>query len=207
MDKIVSEELSSIKEKVRQLLYDTYSQDKHNVNDFIGRFKRMFKEEYIEEHYSVNQAYYQITNISYYIKNGYGIGIELSSGDGDRYGNNVSHRGIDITIFSRLAKDNEYREGITIFFEDEYLENQLLENIDKLFDIDLSVKSLTRNEDNNVYIFLPEKVKDSEDVVTARYKQLKEEAEYQNKDEVEYEAISPYRRFGCNNSFNRGFTI
>lgn len=192
--KEVMQELVNIKEKIVKLLEDTEKQEKHNVNDFIGRFKRTFENQYIEEHYSVNQAYYQINKISYYLNDGYGIGLELLSGDGDRNGNNISHRGRDIIIFSKLAKDNEYREGITIFLEDEYIENQLLENIDKLFDIDLSVESLIKNEDNNVYYFLPEKVKNNEEVVTARYKQLKEEAEYQNKDEVDYEAISPYRR-------------
>ena len=188
------QELVKIKEKIVKLLVDTTRQEKHNVNDFIGRFKKEFENEYIEERYSINQAYYQMDKISYYLNDGYGIGLELLSGDGDRNGNCVSHRGRDITIFSRLAKDDEYRDGITIFFEDEYLEDQLLENIDKLFDIDLSVESLMKNEDNNVYFFLPGEVKDKEDVVITRYKQLKDEAEYQYNDEVDYEAISPYRR-------------
>lgn len=186
--------MTDIKEKIVKLITDTEKQEKHNVNDFIGRFKRVFENQYIQEHYSLNQAYYQIDNVSFYLKNGLGIGIEVSSGDWDRCCNNVSHRGRDIIIFSRLAKDKEYREGITIFSEDEYQENELLKNIDKLFDIDLSVKSLLENEDNNVYKILPGEVKNNENVVLARYKQLKEDAEYQHKDEIEYESISPYRR-------------
>lgn len=186
--------MTDIKEKIAKLLADTEKQEKHNVNDFIGRFKRIFENQYIQEHYSQNQAYYQIDNITFYLKNGLGIGIELCSGDWDRCGNSVSHKGRDITIFSRLAKDKKYREGITIFSEDEYLENELLKNIEDFFDIDLSVKSLITNEDNNVYKILPAKVKDNEEIVFARYKQLKEDAEYQNKDEIEYELISPYRR-------------
>lgn len=186
--------MNDIREKFIKLLVDTEKQEKHNVNDFIGRFKRTFGDQYIQEQYSLNQAYYQIDNIFYYLKDGSGIGIELSSGDWDKNGCNVSHRGRDITIFSRLAKDNEYREGITIFSEDEYIENDLLKNIDKLFDIDLSIKSLIENEDNNVYKILPVEVKDNEEVVIARYKKLKENAEYQHKDEVDYESISPYRR-------------
>lgn len=186
--------MTDIKEKIVKLFIDTESQEKHNVNDFIGRFKRIFENQYIQEHYSLNQAYYQIDSISFYLKNSFGIGIEVSSGDWDRYGNNVSHRGRDITIFSRLAKDKEYREGITIFSEDEYQENELLKNIDRFFDIDLSIKSLLENEDSNVYKILPGNIKDNEEVVFTRYKRLKEDAEYQHKDEVDYELISPYRR-------------
>lgn len=186
--------MTDIKQKLVKLQDDTEKQEKHNVNDFIGRFKRIFENQYIEEQYSQNQAYYQIDNITFYLKNGMGIGIELCSGDWDRCGNSVSHRGKDITIFSRLAKDKEYKEGITIFAEGEYVENDLLKNIEIFLDIDLSLKSLIENEDHNVYKILPSEVKDKEEVVLARYKQLKEEAEYQHKEEVDYESISPYRR-------------
>lgn len=182
------------KEKILKLITDTEKKEKCNVNDFIGEFKRLFENQYIQEHYSQNQAYYQIDKNSYYLKNGLGIGIELCSGDWDRCGNNISHRGKDITIFSRFAKDEECRNGITIFAEDEYLENDLLKKIDIFFNIDLSMKSLIENKDENVYKVLPSEVKNNEDVVLARYKKLKEISEDQHKDEVEYETISPYRR-------------
>lgn len=186
------ENISKIKEKIIELL-KYIELDKNITPDIVtSKFKEIFKNQYIPIHNSINQAYYQCSTLSYYIKNGYGIVLEIVSGTFDRYGNNVSHIGKDIIIYSKLSKHEICRKGIYLFSEDLLQENSLLNDLDLFFDLDLSVKNMISSNDNYIYKILPDKIKNHLDIVFSRYENIKKSAIFQNKDERSYYNISPY---------------
>lgn len=181
----------NIEQKIVDLLDYIKSGKEKNVNEFIGKFKLEFKGEYLVYEKKINQAYFESKVESFYLSNG--IVLEASSGDWDRMGNTVSHQGTDVIIYSKLSKNQKLRNGIVIFNESDYCENELLENISDLFNIDLTEESLKRNQDNYVYNTLQlNELNQSKELLDLRYNQLKKEAIEQHIDEVDYEMISPW---------------
>lgn len=160
--------------------------------DFTNKFEEIFRDRYIEEYDSINEAYYQMQTQKYYIENSNGMYLEVVTGDGDIFGSEHSHYGTDIIIYSKLSKDSECRDGIIIFLESEKQECNFLEKIDAFFDVDLSKEGLEKNEDNFIYKTLQNNEVHSEDLVVKRYTNLKQDAEHRYKDEEEYYMISPY---------------
>lgn len=167
------------------------------VADVDNQIKEIFENEYIEKKESINQAYYQMYTKTYYFKNG--VYIREISGNGDKFGENVSHIGTDIIIYSSMAKEKEYRNGIAIFYESEFINKnrKLIENWKKFFDLDLSPEILENIEDSNIYTTLADNIKNNEYLMKIRYKKLEEVAICQHEDEVEYDLISPYGRIRC----------
>ena len=184
--------MQELKEKLKNFFYYIDNEKNINVDKTIEKFKEIFKNEYFESQYSIKEAYYDYKNISLYLKNGNGLKFSIISGEGDRYGSTHTHEGRDLWITSKLAKDEEIRNGINIFYMNEYEKIKLSNLLEKFFDIDLSFESLEKNKDSNVYKTLSEDVKNSESVVKVRYSQLKAEAENQNREEIDYDLISPY---------------
>lgn len=184
--------MQELREKLRTFFTYIDNEEEPTVNKTIAKFREIFTNEYFEDKYSINEAYYDYKKTSLYLKNSNGIKFSIVSGDWDRLGNAHSHEGIDLCITSKLAKDENVREGISIFFENEYKKHNLSILLDKFFDVDLSYESLIKNKDNNIYKTLSDDVKNQDDIVNTRYNQLKKEAEYQQRDEIEYEMISPY---------------
>lgn len=185
------------KNKLKEFL--GYIENSSNINsdDAINKFKILFKEQYIEEENSVNEAYFQSVSKNFYLKEGYGIALQVNSGDWDRYGSRISHVGKDIVLYSLFSKVEEYRKGYRLFFEDEKIFKQLPKNIYEIFNIDLSQKSLIEKandiEDlNSVYKILPNEIKNNNDVAFERYLHLKDQAAQKHKEERWDGDISPY---------------
>lgn len=184
--------MQELKEKLKDFFYYIDNEENPNVDKTIEKFKEIFKDEYFESMYYINEAYYDYKEKNLYLKNSNGIRLDIVSGEWDRYGNSHSHDGVDIYITSKLSKSREIRSGVDIFIMNEYQNIKLSNLLDQFFNVDLSYESLVQNKDNNVYKTLPESVINRDDIVKARYNQLKRESEKKNKDEVEYDLISPY---------------
>lgn len=185
-------EVKSLKEKLAEFFGYIENLQNPKPNDIINTFKIIFKEDYITKNISTDTAYYQENTNCYYIQNGCGIVLRMSSGDGDRFGNNVSHKGIDISISSLLAKESDLKYGISIFDESNFCKPQLVNNIDAFLEYDLSIENLKKNEDEFVYKTIPYTIKDNNEIICYRYNQLKQKAELYNEELYNDYMISPY---------------
>ena len=75
---------AEIKDKLKEFL--SYIENTPNLksDDAINKFKELFKEQYIEDENSINETYFQSKTQNYYLRNGYGITLQVNSGDWDR---------------------------------------------------------------------------------------------------------------------------
>lgn len=87
------------------------------INYFEELFKKVCNPVYTEE----TSEYFEVYSKIYEVNDN--ISIEISWGDWDKFGSEVSHTGIDINVYFKKSKKEENREGITIFFESEYQNN------------------------------------------------------------------------------------
>lgn len=178
-------DLKEIKEKMTEF-FDEFK----NINtpdEAIEKFKEIFKDEYFETFTDVDEPYYECHTQKIYIQNGYGIGIEKSWGPFDFAGGGVvSHYGEDVYIFSELAK-----KYIALF---EFSEKEEISNDkDSLYNIDLSTKNLLSVDDDLIYNFIPEnEVENTDEMLIARYKNLKMRAELKHDNDVNNDLISYY---------------
>jgi len=186
-----------IKSKVKEfLIYVKETQDISPINA-IDKFKEMFEGQYVSEYENINEAYYEVKTQRYYIKDGCGLTLEANSGDFDRYGSSVSHVGTDIFLLSKLSKNREYGEGISLFYEDEKDMDNELEYVDTLLNEEIEEKSIVeiaqKTYNDGIFNIIPEKIKNNDEIAFLRYLQLKNIAEYTHREAVDYESISPYR--------------
>ncbi len=178
-------DLKEIKEKMQEF-FDEFK----NINtpdEAIRKFKEIFKDEYFETFSDVDEPYYECHTQKIYLKNGYGVGIEKSWGPFDFAGGGlVSHEGEDVYIFSKIA--NKY---IPLF---EWSEKQESQNeIDSLYDIDLSTKNLLSVNDDLIFNFIPEnELENTDEMLIGRYKNLKRKAELDHENDVSNDLISYY---------------
>lgn len=179
--------MENIKQKLNNFLEEFKSNQIQTSNDAMNRFAKIFKDEYIVEKINDEHPYYKSYTIRYYIKNGYGIGIEKVWGPGDiAAGGLHSHEGEDVYIFSNLADTN-----ITLF--DASNKNLELEDINSLFDFDLSMRKIVNVSENNfVFKCLPDDIKNKDEIVLERYKNLKGDAQIKHDNDVEDDLISYY---------------
>ena len=179
-------EIDKIKEKISKFLEEFKSEQIKSPDDAIKRFKELFKNEYFEIYTHEKEPYYESHNRSIYIVDGYGIGIENVWGPGDFTGGGlVSHEGEDVCIFSKLA--NTY---INLFECSE--RNNNLGNISELYNIDLSQENLEEVEDDNVFLTIPNSLKNADELVKERYNNLKRIAEKRHENDIENDMISYY---------------
>ena len=178
-------DLKEIKEKMQEF-FDEFK----NINtpdEAIRKFKEIFKDEYFETFSDVDEPYYECHTQKIYLKNGYGVGIEKSWGPFDFAGGGlISHEGEDVYIFSKIA--NKY---IPLF---EWSEKQESQNeIDSLYDIDLSTKNLLSVNDDLIFNFIPEnELENTDEMLIGRYKNLKRKAELDHENDVSNDLISYY---------------
>ncbi|MCI9038892.1 MAG: hypothetical protein HFJ29_03320 [Clostridia bacterium] len=178
-------DLKEIKEKMQEF-FDEFK----NINtpdEAIRKFKEIFKDEYFETFSDVDEPYYECHTQKIYLKNGYGVGIKKSWGPFDFAGGGlISHEGEDVYIFSKIA--NKY---IPLF---EWSEKQEIPNeIDSLYDIDLSTKNLLSVNDDLIFNFIPEnELENTDEMLIGRYKNLKRKAELDHENDVSNDLISYY---------------
>lgn len=180
--------MDNIKQKLNKFLEEFKSNQIQTSNDAMNRFAQIFKDEYIVEKINDEHPYYKSYTIKYYIKNGYGIGIEKVWGPGDiAAGGLCSHQGEDVYIFSKLADSS-----ITLF--DESNKNLELEDVDSLFDFDVSMRKIVNVSEDNNFVFkcLPDNIKNKDEIVLERYKNLKGDAQIKHDNDVEDDLISYY---------------
>lgn len=178
-------DLNEIKEKMQEFLNEFKSIN--TPDETITKFKEIFKDEYFETFIDVEEPYYECHTQKIYLQNGYGIGIEKSWGPFDFAGGDiVSHEGEDVYIFSKIA--NKY---ITLF---EFSKKEKISNdVDYLYNIDLSAKNLLSVDDDLIFNFIPEKeLENSDEMLIGRYKNLKRKAELEHDNDVNNNLISYY---------------
>ena len=178
-------DLKEIKEKMEEFLKDF-----KNINtpdEAIEKFKQIFDGEYYEKFTDVDEPYYECHTQRLYIQNGYGIGIEKSWGSFDFAGGGVvSHEGEDLHIFSELA--DEY----IMLFEFSKKE-QISNNVDSLFNIDLSAKNILSVDDDLIFNFIPEnELENTDEMLIGRYNNLKRKAELDYENDINNDLISYY---------------
>lgn len=99
------------------------------INHFEELFNKICEPIYIQETSEHFEAYSEIYELND------NIVIEKSWGSWDKFGNKVSHTGIDLNIYFKKSKKEENKEGITIFFESEYQNN--IEKLEKMLEEEL----------------------------------------------------------------------
>lgn len=178
-------DLKEIKEKMQEFFDEFKNID--TPDEAIEKFKEIFKDEYFETFTDVDEPYYECHTQRIYLQNGYGIGIEKSWGPFDFTGGGVvSHEGEDVYIFSKIA--NKY---IALF---EFSEKEEISNdIDSLYNIDLSTKNLLSVNDDLIFNFIPEnELENTNEMLIGRYKNLKRKAELEHDNDVNNDLISYY---------------
>ncbi len=181
-----------LQEKLIQFFSYLENQDMPTINNTINKFEEIFKDNYFIHRENDNTAYFQQNSKSYYIKGSNGIVLSVFSGDGDRFGNNVSHRGTDISIASILSNNHEVNDGIFIFDESKYCNPLLSSKIDNFFDIDVSIENIQKTDNEFIYKTLSDDISESNDITLYRYNQLKNKAELENSSLNDDYMISPY---------------
>lgn len=188
---------AEIKDKLKEFL--SHIENTPNIKSYnaIEKFKEIFEGKYISEYEHINEAYYEIETQRYYIKDGCGLTLEANSGDFDRDGSLVSHVGTDIFLVSQLSKNRDYKQGISLFFENEKEINDSFRYVNELLDEEIEEKSIIeivqKTYNDGMFNIIPEEIKNNDEIAFFRYLQLKNIAEYTYKNAVEYEKISPYR--------------
>ena len=178
--------MEDIKQKINKFLEEFKNNEIQTSNEAMSRFAELFDNEYIVENINDEHPYYKSYTTRYYIKNGYGIGIEKVWGPGDiGSGGLTSHHGVDVYIFSKLS--DRY---ITLFDGSE--RNYELENSDSLYNFDLSFKNIMKIEDDFVFKCLPDNIKNNDEIILERYKNLKIDAEIKHDNDIEDDLISYY---------------
>lgn len=178
--------LEDIKKKINILIKDFKNKKINTPDEIMNRFKELFNNEYFEINKTENRPYFKWKSESIYIKNGYGIGISKVWGPMDFSAKAISHEGVDVYIFSEIA--NEY---VTLFDESE--RNTNLEKVERLYDIDLSIKNLKKEIRNDiVFKTLPDEIKNKDEIVNERYRNLKIIAEDNFENDIKDELISYY---------------
>lgn len=179
------EKLKKIKEKMQKFLEEIKNVD--TPDEAIEKFKQIFDGEYYETFTDIDEPYYESHSQKLYLQNGYGIGIEKLWGPFDFTGGGVvSHKGEDLHIFSELA--DEY----IILFEFSEKE-KISNNIDSLFNIDLSAKNILSVDDDLIFNFIPQnELENTDEMLIGRYNNLKIKAELDHDNDVNNDLISYY---------------
>lgn len=185
-------EIIKLREKLMQFFIYIESQNNPKINNTMDKFREIFKDNYFTHEKNINTAYFQERSKSFYIKNSNGIVLSIISGDGDRFGSNVSHKGTDITIASILSKDRQLNDGIFIFDESKYCNQLLSSKIDNFLDFDVSIENLKKADNEFVYKTLINDISKSNQMILYRYNQLKNKAELEHKSLYYDYEISPY---------------
>lgn len=169
-----------LRDKLMRFFIYIENQDMPTISNIMNKFKEIFKDDYFIHEENTNTAYFEEKSKSYYIKNSNGIVLSISSGDGDRFGSNISHKGTDLVIASLLSKDYQVNQGIFVFDESKYCKPLLSSKIDNFLNFDISMETLKKNDNEFIYKTLSDDIKENNEIVLYRYNQLKIKAEVKN---------------------------
>lgn len=153
-------------------------------DDTILLFKNIFNDDITKQVITENEPYYKLNTNNYYLNGGYGIGLAEITGQGDIGFGSTSHHSTDIYIFSELANIR-----IPLFIEGKRIDDISLSN--KLCNFDLSLDSLSHISDF-AFKFIPDEIKNNEEIVKFRYNRLISEAKDKHNNDVENSSISNY---------------
>lgn len=110
---------NSLKNKLK--LWIKNIEKEKDINKAISSFEELFKYDCEPIYFQEVGEYFEEYSEIYELNEN--IVIEKSWGAWDKFGNKVSHKGTDISVSFKISEKEENRDGITIFFEDEYQKN------------------------------------------------------------------------------------
>lgn len=114
--------MKEVKEEILEWI--EYIKNTKDVDKAIGKLEELFKEKYTYEYESdCEDEYYEYIKERYILNDE--IEVDVVSGDWDRFGEFVSHKGYDIFLCSNI---NDCEEKLCIFATSEY--NNEIDNID-----------------------------------------------------------------------------
>lgn len=126
LDNFIEE--NSLKNKLK-LWIENIKKEK-DVEKAINKFEELFKKQcnpiYIQE----VDPYFESYSEKYMLNDN--VVIEKAWGAWDKLGSKTSHTGVDINIYFKQSKKEENRDGITIFFENEFQNN--IEKLEKMLE-------------------------------------------------------------------------
>lgn len=178
----ITDNLTKINSLLNKFFIEFNNQKNISTDNTIKLFKNIFNNNLTSQVVTVNEPYYKLNTNNYYINDGYGIGLAKVTGTGDiGFGLN-SHQGTDIYIFSELANIH-----IPLFKEGKKLNDVSL--VDTLCNFNFSVDSLSSISDY-AFKFIPENIKNNEEIVKLRYKKLHYEAKNKHENDLNNFSIS-----------------
>lgn len=176
--------LNKIKTLLDIFFNEFNSLESTSPDDTILLFKNIFNDDITKQVITENEPYYKLNTNNYYLNGGYGIGLAEITGQGDIGFGSTSHHSTDIYIFSELANIR-----IPLFIEGKRIDDISLSN--KLCNFDLSLDSLSHISDF-AFKFIPDEIKNNEEIVKFRYNRLISEAKDKHNNDVENSSISNY---------------
>ncbi|MFR5064736.1 MAG: hypothetical protein ACLTDD_08415 [Thomasclavelia spiroformis] len=176
--------LNKIKTLLDIFFNEFNSLESTSPDDTILLFKNIFNDDITKQVITENEPYYKLNTNNYYLNGGYGIGLAEITGQGDIGFSSTSHHSTDIYIFSELANIR-----IPLFIEGKRIDDISLSN--KLCNFDLSLDSLSHISDF-AFKFIPDEIKNNEEIVKFRYNRLISEAKDKHNNDVENSSISNY---------------
>lgn len=181
MQEVLIDLLSTIKEKnltpeqIKQLLDSEFSDyfTKNTIHDY--------------------SAYYQMDTENYYLKNSNGINITISTGPGDIFGSNHSHRGIDISVSSISSNS-----GFDLCTEGEMclISNNIEKTVSDLYTDTIKPELFLNHYDPMLLLTLTNDNRENDTfmnkAIIYSYMNLKNTAKAQNSSLIQESLISPY---------------
>ena len=185
--------MDEIKLKLKSLFELIDNENNLTLNKIINESENIFKNEYTKVENCINQAYYYNRTIGYYINNSNGIYFMVSIGPGERLRPEIGDDDIvNIYTGSQFSRNKEIKDGIDIICHNNYTNNKLSDRLNDFFDLDLSWDNILNNKNNYIFNTLSNELKNNDNIVEERFKNMKNEAVCQNRNEKSYEEISPY---------------
>lgn len=126
LDNFIEE--NSLKNKLK-LWIENIKKEK-DVEKTINKFEELFKKQCDPIYTQEVSQYFESYSEIYMLNNN--VVVEKTWGAWDKLGSKVSHKGTDINIYFKESKKEENREGITIFFENEFQNN--IEKLEKMIE-------------------------------------------------------------------------
>ncbi len=152
----------------------------------------------IMETKDVDQAYFESHSKTYFIKGGNGLKVEILSGDGDKFGNMITHSGISIFISSDILKtgiDYDYALFSQNHYENESVEILSLvnESVKETLGFQKVLEYFQRYDaDPMIFNVLSDDLRNNNEIILQVLNVIDNQAEFEHHDQSEYERISPY---------------
>lgn len=152
----------------------------------------------IMETKDVDQAYFKSHSKTYFIKGGNGLKVEILSGNGDKFGNMITHSGISIFISSDILKtgiDYDYALFSQNHYENESAEILSLvnESVKETLEFQKVLEYFQRYDaDPMIYNVLSNELRNNNEIILQVLDSINDNANFEHKDQENYADISPY---------------